>query len=165
MKHAIALSLLTVLLVLGIGSVGGAQDERSPDRFATFADWCHHRDRLTPEAQHTVATLLDEARTQDCNQAEGRLTNLISLSLNGQQIVDVAPLASLTHLTSLSLELNQIVDVSPLARLANLIELDLEYNQIANVSSLASLTNLTLLDLEYNQIADVSTLDSLNYVS
>ena len=53
MKRAIALGLLTVLLVMGIGSVSVSQDELSPDRFATFADWCHHRDSLTPEAQHT----------------------------------------------------------------------------------------------------------------
>ena len=108
MKRAIALGLLTVLLVMGIGSVSVSQDELSPDRFATFADWCHHRDSLTPEAQHTVETLLEEAGTQECNQAEDRLTHLIELDLDFKQIVDVAPLATLTNLVWLYLSDNPL---------------------------------------------------------
>ena len=161
MKRAIALGLLTVLLVMGIGSVSVSQDELSPDRFATFADWCHHHDRLTSEAQHTVETLLEEAGTQECNQAEDRLTHLIELDLNFKQIVDVAPLATLTNLTELDLWNNEIVDVLPLARLTNLTRLSLAYNQIEDVSPLAHLTNLTALFLNENEIADVSPLATL----
>ena len=136
MKRAIALGLLTVLLVMGIGSVSVSQDELPPDRFPTFtifADWCDHHDRLTSEAQHTVETLLEEAGTQECNQAEDRLTHLIELDLNFKQIVDVAPLATLTNLTELDLSANQIVDVAPLAPQTNLTKLAIWNKQIVDV--------------------------------
>lgn len=91
MKRSILLGLLTVLWVMVMGSVGLSQDELSPDRLETFADWCQHRDSLTPEAQHTVEKLLEEARTQDCNQAQSRLSELTGLSLGANQIADVSP--------------------------------------------------------------------------
>ena len=89
------------------------------------------------------------------------LTQLRTLGLVNNQIVNVSPLANLTQLTTLALGENQIVDVSPLARLTNLTTLALNNNQIADVSSLASLTNLITLLLHNNQIADFSPLAGL----
>ena len=89
------------------------------------------------------------------------LTQLRTLGLVNNQIVNVSPLANLTQLTTLALGENQIVDVSPLARLTNLTTLALNNNQIADVSSLASLTNLITLLLHNNQIADFSPLTGL----
>ena len=69
MKRPILLGFLTVLLVMGIGSVdvsqdkispdrfetfNVSQDEISPDRFETFADWCHHRDRYKNRSRLTM---------------------------------------------------------------------------------------------------------------
>ena len=51
------------------------------------------------------------------------------------------------HLKSLSLEGNLISDLSPLAGLTNLTELSLYYNNISDLSPLAGLTNLTSLEL------------------
>ena len=42
MKRAIALGLLTVLLVIGVGCFGTLQREISTDTFTTFNDWCRH---------------------------------------------------------------------------------------------------------------------------
>ena len=89
------------------------------------------------------------------------LTNLTSLDLSGNQIVDVSPLATLTNLQELSLHNNQIVDLGPLSGLTNLPTLDLSSNQIVDVSPLATLTNLTWLDLRSNQIVDVTPLAAL----
>lgn len=162
MKRAIVLGLLTVLLVIGVGCFGTLQGETSPDTsFATFADWCRDRDRLTPEAQHTVATLLEEAETQECDRAQNRLLELTGLSLSTKGIVDVSPFASLTNLTSLLLNYNQITDVSPLVNLTNLTALALDYNQIEDVSALVNLTHLTDLYLRGNRITDVSALANL----
>ena len=162
MKRATVMGLLTVLLVIGVGCFGTLQGETSPDTsFATFADWCRDRDRLTPEAQHTVATLLEEAETQECDRAQNRLLELTGLSLSTKGIVDVSPFASLTNLTSLLLNYNQIEDVSPLAHLTNLTALFLNENEIADVSPLATLTNLTGIYLPANRIADVSSLATL----
>ncbi|MEL7315011.1 MAG: leucine-rich repeat domain-containing protein, partial [Cyanobacteria bacterium J06559_3] len=71
MKRAIALGLLTVLLVISVGCFGTLQGETSPNSsFETFTDWCRHRDSLTPEVQHTVEKLLEEAETQECDRAQ-----------------------------------------------------------------------------------------------
>ena len=161
MKRAIVIGLLTVLWIIGVGCFGTPQGEIAPDQFATFADWCRDRDRLTPEAQHTVATLLEEAETQECDRAQNRLLELTGLSLSTKGIVDVSPFASLTNLTSLLLNYNQITDVSPLVNLTNLTALALDYNQIEDVSALVNLTHLTDLYLRGNRITDVSALANL----
>ena len=89
------------------------------------------------------------------------LTNLIDLAVSDNQIVDVAPLAGLTNLIWLFLDGNQIVDVSPLAGLTNLIWLLLYGNQIVDVSPLAGLTSLDELWLDANQILEVAPLAGL----
>ena len=155
MKHAIALGLLTVLLVIGVRYVGIlSQREVSPDTFVTFADWCRHRGSLTLEAKYTVEKLLEIAETQRCNPAESRLSRLIELDLSVAEIIDISPLASLKHLSELDLDVNQIVDVSPLANLTNLTDLILWNNRIVDISPLANLTNLTELDLKGNPLRD-----------
>ena len=69
--------------------------------------------------------------------------NLTMLHLTENQIVDVAPLATLVNLTSLGLNENQIVDVAPLVTLVHLTELLLDGNHIVDVAPLATLVNLT----------------------
>ena len=56
------------------------------------------------------------------------------LQLDGNQISDVSPLASLTNLTDLDLGNNQISDVSPLASLTNLTDLGLYDNPLSQES-------------------------------
>jgi len=89
------------------------------------------------------------------------MTNLAMLSLWGNQIADVSPLAGLINLPNLDLSDNQIVDVSPLASLTNLTGLGLSTNHIRDVSALATLTELRAVDLGRNQIRDISTLTGL----
>ena len=89
------------------------------------------------------------------------LTALNTLGLSSTQIVDVSPLADMTALTWLSLSSTQIVDVSPLADMTALTSLTMFSNQIADVSPLAGMTALTRLWLSGNQIVDVSPLAGL----
>ena len=58
------------------------------------------------------------------------------LSLSGNQIIDVAPLAALKQLTDLFLSDNQIMDVAPLAALHQLKSLYLQNNYIHRLPSL-----------------------------
>lgn len=127
----------------------------------TFADWCHHQDRLTHEARNTVEALLRYAETDRCDWAEEELNLQTSIELDSQGIRDVEPLTSLPNLTYLHLDDNYIVDISPLADANQLTFLSLQSNQITNISSLESLTNLTWLSLNNNQIADISPLTNL----
>jgi len=72
-------------------------------------------------------------------------TNLVLLSLEGNQVSDISPLASLSNLKYLSLGSNQISDISPLISLSNLVSLRLRINQVNDISPLASLTKLEFL--------------------
>jgi hypothetical protein len=88
-------------------------------------------------------------------------TNLQTLHLSSNQILDISFLEKLTNLQTLHLRSNKISDISFLEKLTNLQTLDLRYNQISDISFLEKLTDLQTLDLRYNQISDISFLEKL----
>ena len=88
-------------------------------------------------------------------------TNIQSLELYNNPIVDISPLAYLTKLTGFNLWGCRIVDLSPLRNLKNLSWIVLGNNQISDISPLSELTNLTSLNLSANQIYDISALVNL----
>ena len=85
-------------------------------------------------------------------------TNIRSLRLDNNPIVDISPLIHLTNLEGVHLTGCGIVDLSPLGNLKNLRGVFLGHNQISDISALAELTNLTHLHLQSNQIVDLSPL-------
>ena len=89
------------------------------------------------------------------------LTNLTSLSLGNNSIIDISALAGLTNLTTLWLFDNSIIDISAVAGLTNLTSLSLGNNSIIDISAVAGLTNLTSLSLGNNSIIDISALAGL----
>ena len=138
----------------------------------TFAQWYDIQDLpdTRKEIKHTVEVLVNQVKGQINNfeavkdkaaTIEHLLSQLSELDLSNQNIVDLAPLASLTGLTLLNLGGNQITDISPLASLKNLKTLSLDNNQIVNVETLSTLVNLVLLELQYNKITDVASLSPL----
>ena len=88
-------------------------------------------------------------------------TNIRSLKLYQNPIVDISPLAYLTKLEGVHLWECQIVDLSPLHNLNNLRGVFLGHNNISDVSPLTDLTNLITLHLDENQIVDFSPLANL----
>ena len=87
------------------------------------------------------------------------LENLESLQMAGVVIDDLSPLANLNLLISLTLyNGDQPLDLSPLAGLIKLRYLDLEGNEISDVTPLAGLTGLERLYLIDNPISDFSSL-------
>ena len=90
------------------------------------------------------------------------LINLRDLSLRGNQINDLAPLAGLKNLTTLSLSSNRIYDLSPLADMNNLTSLGLEDNHIQDLTGLDNLDSLTSLGLRNNLINDLAPLAELD---
>jgi hypothetical protein len=131
------------------------------ETFQSFADWCRHKDHLSPAAKHTVEVLLREAGTTDCHEAELILMNRTKLNLHNNQITDLNPLSTLTNLTELYLHNNQITDLNPLSTLTNLSKLNIRFNQIVDYLPLSTLTNLTELYLESDQITDLKLLSTL----
>ena len=93
------------------------------------------------------------------------LTNLTTLNLGWNNIVDISGLAGLTHLTTLNLTDNDIVDISGLVGLTHLTTLDLAVIDIVDISGLAGLTHLTTLNLFGNDIVDISGLAGLTHLT
>ncbi|MCL0038064.1 leucine-rich repeat domain-containing protein, partial [Thermodesulfovibrionales bacterium] len=79
-----------------------------------------------------------EADDRDISNLTGLeyAVNLQGLSLGGNQITDIAPLAGLTGLGTLWLWNNQITDIAPLAGLTKLERLSLSGNRITDITPL-----------------------------
>ena len=90
------------------------------------------------------------------------MTELQTLSIEGNLITDLRPLASLINLEVLSLENTQVSDISPLAALTNLQTLDISNNLIEDLRPLAGLTELRTLWIQGNPITDFTPLAGLN---
>ncbi|MEO0844750.1 MAG: leucine-rich repeat domain-containing protein, partial [Cyanobacteria bacterium J06643_5] len=142
--------LLCGILVLS-NAKAIATPRPQPTNIKSFTEWCEQKSTLPEATKHTVEVLLKRAGTQDCQQANRKLSNLTELYLPITQISDLKPLSSLTNLTELHLWGNQISDLKPLSNLTNLTELNLAGNQISEVKPLSSLTNLTTLDIWENK--------------
>ena len=113
------------------------------------------------DGSKSIGLVVTDGTVNDLTPLAG-ITNLVNLSLSGNQITDITPLHSLTNLSSLDLDGNQIADITPLHSLTNLSGLDLDGNQIADISPLEGLTKLGRLHLTSNQISDVTPLAGLS---
>jgi len=116
---------------------------------------------LTLSDLQSLTTL--DASSLDIGSLEGLqyCSNLSELTLVGNQIIDITPLAGLTDLEELRLMHNQIRDISAVSGLVNLHELGLMGNKIESIRPLAGLTKLRVLALAMNRIHDVRPLASL----
>jgi Leucine-rich repeat (LRR) protein len=115
----------------------------------------------------------------------GMLENLVSLSINTDDLGDISSVSSLTSLRSLQITTKgfapksidaigsltgltglklqgNLVYISPLKNLVNLITLDLSHNEINHPEPFSSLTSLVEIDLDYNRIDDIGFVSSLN---
>lgn len=97
----------------------------------SFTEWCQQKSTLPPQTKHTVEALLKIAKTQNCKQANQKLTNLTSLELNSNKISDIKPLSALTNLNSLKLYSNEISDIKSLRELEKLTFIDIKNNAIS----------------------------------
>jgi hypothetical protein len=87
--------------------------------------------------------------------------NLTTLTIDGTQVSDLAPLAGLHSLRRLSVNDSQVSNLSPLSGLRLLRNLDVMKSQVSDVGPLAGLSELGTLDLSSNRIADLRPLSEL----
>ena len=92
-------------------------------------------------------------------------TNLTSLSLWGNPLSELAPIANLQSLTYLDVAACSISDITSLSNLVNLTGLNVRFNRIVDISPVKNLTNLVTLRLEGNRIADVTPLANLTQLT
>ena len=86
-----------------------------------------------------------------------KLTQLKSLNLSGNQIVDASPLAKL-KLETLMIAGNKGLDLRTLAKITQLKSLNLSGNQIIDASPLAKLKQWKHLGISLNKEIDLNTL-------
>lgn len=130
-----------------------------------FAEWCM-APGLGADQSRTIATLMDLTASgaagmgdpDSCREAQTTLSARRALTLNGRDLTDLAPLASLDTLTHLSLSGNRITDLSPLRKLILLEHLDIGENAVDDLQALAPLTALQGLIAPGNRIASVEAL-------
>jgi len=119
---------------------------------------------VTAEAKETI----DAAIRKAANKPTGELTKVdlekvIYLRLINHQLTDVPmEVEKLTKLMSLSLQNNQLTDIKGLEKLTQLTRLHLNANKLTEVpKGLKKLTQLTSLGLGGNKLTDVKVLEEL----
>lgn len=119
---------------------------------------------LTADDVQNVATV--DASDRGITDLTGleHCRSLAALSLAGNDVEDLTPLAELSRLQTLDLADNRVTDVAPLKNLKALQRLDLSGNQVQNVEPLAGLERMRSLCLSDNAIEDPTPLAKLNRV-
>jgi Leucine-rich repeat (LRR) protein len=110
-----------------------------------------------------------EAAVRDAlGQADGDIAaedavNLITLDATYRSIAVLDGIECLSGLQALSLDFNQITDIAPLALLgaSSLSYLNLRGNQVQDLEPLSQLSALTGLSIDGNQVSDLSPLSAL----
>jgi len=119
---------------------------------------------LTKEDVATISTI--QAKNAGITNLAGleHCRSLALLTLSGNQISALKPIAGLEKLQSLTLKNNKISDLSPLAKLTRLQYLDLSGNEISDLKPVAELVAMRSLYLSNNKIADLSSLVNLKHL-
>jgi CHAT domain-containing protein len=154
----------TSLLIIVLGTLF-TKTGFADTNYESFREWCENKSRISTEAKHTVDMLMQQAKTNDCQQAEQYLLEQTNLDLMMLQLQDLSPLSSLTHLTALNLAGNQITDLQPLTKLTQLSFLLLTDNQISDITPLSQLTNLSYVMIDKNQIQTLPPMPNLKQMT
>ena len=156
---------LYLLLTIVLGSVAFAQVVDIPDpnlRAAVRSTLDLPDETLITQTAMRRMTELDAADRGIADLTGLEFAdNLTWLSIPGNQITDLIPIAGLTRLETLYMWLTPISDISPLANLTELRNLDAGGCRISDISPLENLTQLTRINLRHNRIIDIEPLAHL----
>ena len=86
------------------------------------------------------------------------------LSLQGNKITDISPLANFNNLEYLTIQDNRIGSIAPLANKPHLTEINMSVNLISDISPLNSNRNLTTIYADFNKISSIEPLDNMTEV-
>ncbi len=157
----ISISCLGLLTGCKIKSASVTTDLAPQQPTKSFLQLCQQKDSLATPTKLTIDVLLNEAGTNDCQQANVKLERMTELDLYKNKISDLSPLSGFTNLNILDLSINEVSDVSPLSKLVKLQYLSLSNNKVSDVSPLSKLTNLTFLGLNNNKVKTIKSLSTL----
>jgi internalin A len=148
-----------------------------PPTLRSFGEWCEQRHQHSVDTEMTIAALLRAIGTEDCQEAQVRLSEITvvypiapettaiahhELVVDLRMLVDLEPLvAAMPELRYLELPSAIVSDLTPLRHLPHLESLILPEANIDDIRPLAMLPNLAQLDLRGNLIRDLSPLGGL----
>ena len=88
--------------------------------------------------------------------------NLVSISLHGNAVESLEPIANLTKLTSFNVNMNRtITDLTPLENLTNMKYLMIEENPYTDLTPLRNMDKLVMLNIGSSNVTNVETLTQL----
>ncbi len=93
-----------------------------------------------------------------------KLTNLDSLYLSKNNIINITGINSLINLKTLDLSKNLLTDISSLEGLKQIKRLDLSQNFLKNISVLSRFKNIVDIQLSENQIEDITPISNLENI-
>ncbi|MGD1907240.1 MAG: hypothetical protein ACFB0C_14765 [Leptolyngbyaceae cyanobacterium] len=117
-----------VVLALTLVSTAHVQvpTARAQADYETFLAWCENQDAISPAAQQAVSAVLQELVTTDCQDAQTRLSEVVSLSVGTRfsqenaGSLDLAPLTTLPNLELLAVHNQSIERYSALPNISGL---------------------------------------------
>ncbi|HEX5221480.1 MAG TPA: immunoglobulin domain-containing protein [Verrucomicrobiae bacterium] len=151
-------------LVVRKGNVTGLNFLQNLSRLSSLSLPYNRIRNITALSGLTNLTQLDlrwNASIANYSALQSGLSNLVSLHLEGNALLNAPSLQNLGRLRSLNLAENQLESLPSFSGLTNLNYLVLSRNEIADYSGLANLTNLNYLELSGNAISNVSFLSNL----
>ena len=107
--------------------------------------------------ENLISLTLNTNNIKDLSPLEGK-DKILWLNFDWNGVQDLTPVASLTALKAISAYSNQISDLTALSGLPNLEDIELYNNLIKDISPLKEIKTLKVLELINNQIEDVSPL-------
>ena len=91
-------------------------------------------------------------------------TQLLTLSVAKNEILDISPLANLINLTYLNINFNPVSDITALSHLVQLKELNAVQTNVSDLAPLAKLGRLEALYLSDSRVVDLTPLHGLRLI-
>ena len=136
-----------------------------PPSGPTCSENCNTEDPLTiDDVRHLSGVTANGNPIQNLTPDLTTAPSWRSLNVISAELSELAPLRNLTNILSLSLNGDRIKDISPLSGMSQLQYLDLNNNQISDLAPLAQLTSLDTLYLSNNKVNDLSPLKNVTHL-
>lgn len=116
------------------------------------------------EKAKTYRALMQAVKTEGC-YALSLTLDIKNLSLSGQGITEVTPIAFFNQLEDLDLSNNKISGFEELSQLSKLRRLNLSYNSDLNIEDISYFDQLTFLNLSNCGISDLSPVSALTQIT
>ena len=111
-----------------------------------------------------IRRILDLPAKENRDHLKRKSSNLKSLSLKHNNLIDISSLSLCPNIRSLDLDDNRIEDASPINKLNSLHSLSINNNEIKDANPLSECKKMQSLSINYNKLANFSSFRRLRAV-